>query len=135
MDRQPRLASALAGFMALAVVAAVVVACGGAATSTPAAATSTPPAGQPSAPTGDAASVRIADFAFAPAALTVTAGTSVTWTNDDSARHSIAWDDGSAGSGALGTGGTYSRTFDTPGTFAYACGIHPNMKGTVVVEP
>ncbi len=116
-----------------------VAACGGSATSYPAPATAAPtPATAPPAavaPAGDAA-VTIAGFAFAPATLTVKVGATVSWTNNDSATHTVKWDDGSQGSGSLTAGGApYSRTFDTAGTFAYTCGIHSKMKGTVVVEP
>jgi len=93
-----------------------------------------PPASVPPAATGD--SITIANFAFNPPTLTVKVGTTVTWTNTDSATHTVTWADGSPASGSLTVGGTaYTRTFDSPGTFAYACGIHPAMKGTVVVEP
>jgi plastocyanin len=119
-------------------VALTVAACGGAATSKPAPATAPPaseaPASAPPAATGDA--VTIANFAFDPATLTVKAGTTVTWTNTDSATHTVAWGDGTPASGPLSAGGsTYARTFDTPGTFAYRCGIHASMTGTIVVEP
>ena len=117
-----------------------------AATATPApAATATPApasAGAPSlppasvAPAGTGQTVSIANFAFSPATLTVKVGTTVTWSNTDSATHTVTWADGSPASGSLTVGGTaYTRTFDSPGTFAYACGIHAAMKGTVVVEP
>jgi plastocyanin len=111
-------------------------ACGGGASPSPAAATPPPASVAPAseAPTGDA--VTISGFTFAPASLTVKVGTTVTWTNEDSARHTVKWDDGSKGSDTLTKGGaTYARTFDSPGTFGYACGIHAVMKGTVVVEP
>ncbi len=73
---------------------------------------------------------------FDPATLTVKVGATVTWINMDSATHTVVWSDGSQGSGSLtNSGAPYARTFDTPGTFAYACGIHAAMKGTVVVEP
>jgi plastocyanin len=109
-----------------------VAACGGGATSSPAAATAAPATVAPAG--GDA--VAIAGFAFAPATLTVKVGATVSWTNNDSASHTVKWDDGSQGSGSLTAGGApYSRTFDTAGTFAYTCGIHSKMKGTVVVEP
>jgi plastocyanin len=80
--------------------------------------------------------VTIANFAFDPATLTVKVGATVTWTNKDSSTHTVAWADGSPSSGSLTSGGaTYSRTFDAPGTFTYTCGIHPDMKGAIVVEP
>src|ERR1700761_5386059 len=77
--------------------------------------------------------VTIDGFAFAPATLTVTAGTSVTWTNRDEEPHTVAASDGSFHSPGMGTGATFSHTFATPGTFDYACSIHPMMHGTVVV--
>lgn len=79
------------------------------------------------------ASVAIADFAFTPQALTVSAGTTVTWTNNDPFDHSIVAGDESFTSDALGNGATFRFTFDTPGQYAYVCGIHPEMSGTVMV--
>jgi plastocyanin len=76
--------------------------------------------------------VTISNFAFAPATLTVNAGTTVTWTNQDSVQHNIK---GSTfTSGPLKTGDTYQFTFKTPGTFNYICIIHPTMKGAVIVQ-
>jgi plastocyanin len=88
-------------------------------------------------PTTDAATgaaVSIDDFAFSPAALTVTAGTTVTWTNNQGVTHTVTADDGSWDSGDLATGETFTHTFDTAGTFAYHCAIHPTMKASVVVS-
>lgn len=85
--------------------------------------------------TGNA--VDITNFSFAPAALTVKAGTTVTWTNKDGDAHTVT-SQGSGGplrSAALGTNGTYSFTFTTPGTYAYLCTIHPFMTATVTVTP
>ncbi|MEU5380473.1 cupredoxin family copper-binding protein [Streptomyces sp. NPDC005968] len=82
--------------------------------------------------TGDA--VAIKNFTFSPAKLRVTAGTTVTWTNQDTDPHTVT----SAGSGgplhsaALTTHATYSYTFTKPGTYAYLCTIHPFM--TAIVE-
>jgi plastocyanin len=87
---------------------------------------------------GDAASasasVNISNFAFDPNVLEVTAGTTVTWTNNDGANHTVSADDGSFDSGSIGSGGSFSVTFDTPGTYTYHCNIHGNMTGTVVVS-
>ena len=81
-----------------------------------------------------AASVKISGFAFSPADLPITAGTKVTWTNDDSTAHSIVSSDLPAlSSPILPNGGTYEFTFAQPGTYAYHCGIHASMKGTVTV--
>ena len=78
-------------------------------------------------------------FAFVPQTLTVSAGTTVTWTNLDSAPHQILADSGQTGvdgfsSPNMATGSTYSYTFQKAGTWAYHCSIHPSMKGTVVVQ-
>jgi plastocyanin len=86
----------------------------------------------PAAPvSGD--QVNIDSFAFVPATLTVRAGSTVTWTNHDEEPHTVAASDGSFHSPGLGTGGTFSHTFATAGTFDYVCSIHPMMHGTVVV--
>ena len=121
-----------------AVLALTVVGCGGGATPTPGPATAPPAAESPAgaSPAGSGDAVTIADFAFDPAALKAKVGATVAWTNRDSATHTVVWDDGTEGSGSLADGSApYTRTFDTPGTFAYHCGIHAAMKGTVVVEP
>lgn len=86
------------------------------------------------------AAVTIKNFAFTPNRLTVTPGTTVTWTNEDQAPHTATSgtpDDADAGSGfdspELHTGESYSHTFDAPGTYVYFCRVHPNMRATVVV--
>ncbi len=84
---------------------------------------------------GGAAAVAITNFAFNPATITVKVGTTVTWTNNDSAPHTITADDGSFNSGDIGQGKTYSHTFSSAGTFPYHCTVHPFMKATVVVTP
>ena len=81
-----------------------------------------------------ASAITIQNFAFAPASLTVKAGTTVTWTNNDSPTHSVKWADGTAGSNPLATGSSYTRTFAAPGTYQYVCGIHASMHGTIVVN-
>lgn len=102
-----------------------------AAPSTAAGDASSPAASQPAAATS---AVTIQNFAFAPATLTVKAGATVTWSNQDAPAHSVKWDDGSTGSPHLATGATYSRTFATPGTYTYVCGIHSSMKGVIIVN-
>jgi amicyanin len=87
------------------------------------------------APAGPAESAAIALFAFDPPRLTVAAGTTVTWTNRDTVPHTVAFDDMAlADSPPLELDDTFSVTFATPGTYAYHCGPHPSMVGTVVVE-
>jgi plastocyanin len=80
------------------------------------------------------AAVRIADFSFTPQRLTVPAGTAVTWTNAGNAPHTVTATNGAFDSKRLGSGGTFSFTFNTPGTYAYQCDIHPSMTGSVTVE-
>jgi plastocyanin len=131
--------AAAAGVMAIGLV---LTACssGYAPSSGPAAPapTETPaPGGQKPIPVTGSATVDvvISGFAFSPAAVTVQAGTTVRWTNKDSAGHTVVSDTGVWESGDLGQGGTFSREFDTPGTFAYHCGVHPSMKGEIIVTP
>jgi plastocyanin len=79
-------------------------------------------------------SITIANFAFSPETQTIAAGDSVTWSQQDSAPHTIVADDGSFSTQTLNTGDSFSFTFNTPGTYVYHCGIHPSMIGTIVVE-
>lgn len=81
----------------------------------------------------DSTTITIADFAFSPNQVTVTAGTTVTWVNNDSAPHTATGDGGEFDTGQIDPGGSASITFDTPGTFSYFCSIHPNMTATLVV--
>ena len=80
-----------------------------------------------------AATVVIAKFAFSPGEISVPAGASVTWTNKDDDAHSIVTDGKAFRSAPLDTGDSYTFTFATPGTYAYRCGLHPQMVGKVVV--
>jgi plastocyanin len=74
------------------------------------------------------------DFMFAPATITVKAGSSVTWTNHDDEPHTIVSDTGLFRSGALDTNESFSFRFEKPGTYHYTCSIHPRMVGTIVVQ-
>jgi amicyanin len=78
--------------------------------------------------------VKIANFAFDPANITVPVGTTVTWTNLDSVSHTVTSDTGVFESGTLSHNATFSYTFNSRGTFSYSCSPHPFMKGKVVVE-
>ena len=80
-----------------------------------------------------AGAVSIAGFAFDAKTLTIAKGTTVTWTNLDSATHSVVATDTSFVSDNLAKGGTFEHTFDTAGTFPYVCGIHNYMRGTITV--
>lgn len=79
--------------------------------------------------------VTIDNFEFAPATITVAAGTTVTWTNEDDSRHTVAADDDSWTSEPLSTGDTFTHTFDAEGTVSYYCSIHPQMTASIVIEP
>jgi plastocyanin len=78
--------------------------------------------------------VTIADFAFDPGDLTVSAGDTVTWTNDDGTEHTVTSDDDAFDSGDISGGDTFEQTFDEAGEFAYHCSIHSQMSGTITVE-
>jgi LPXTG-motif cell wall-anchored protein len=77
--------------------------------------------------------VTIKDFNFAPTAVTVQPGDTVTWTNQGPTGHSATANDGSFNTGILKKGSSGSFRFTKAGTFAYHCTPHPNMKATVVV--
>jgi plastocyanin len=70
---------------------------------------------------------------FSPASITVTKGTTVTWTNNDDLSHTVTSDTGIFNSGVLNTGQTFRFTFNNIGTFNYHCSIHPFMVGKVIV--
>ena len=77
--------------------------------------------------------IRISNFSFTPPLLTVPAGTTVTWVNEDDEPHTVVEAGKLFKSHALDTGDKFSFTFSTPGTFKYLCTIHAHMVGTVVV--
>ncbi len=78
--------------------------------------------------------VEIADFDFSPRELTVQAGATIRWTNGDSAPHDATDEADGWGTGTLKQGESATITFDAPGTYAYFCTIHPDMKATLAVE-
>jgi plastocyanin len=81
------------------------------------------------------ASVSIVGFAFSPGTVTVSAGDTVTWTNNDAGvPHTVSSDSGSElASGQLASGASYQKTFSAAGSYVYHCDIHPSMTGLVVV--
>lgn len=84
-------------------------------------------------PVTDVTQVSIQNFAFAPANIQVKVGTTVTWTNRDSAPHTVTFRNGMGDSGLLKQGQSFSYTFASAGTFDYYCAVHPNMTARVVV--
>src|ERR1700739_3434828 len=81
-----------------------------------------------------AAEVKIDNFSFGPATLTVAAGTTVTWKNNDDVPHTVVSDDKVFKSKALDTDDKFSYTFTKPGTYNYFCSVHPKMIAKVVVQ-
>ena len=71
--------------------------------------------------------------AYNPNPLTITAGTTVTWTNKDSTTHTATSDSG-VFNGTVGPNQQFSFTFANKGTFTYHCSIHPGMVASVVVQ-
>ena len=77
--------------------------------------------------------VHIDNFVFAPAALTVKTGTTVTWTNRDDIPHTVVCA-GKFRSKTMDTDGTFAFTFTAAGEYKYFCSLHPHMQGVVKVE-
>jgi|GEM_PF-1218922 plastocyanin len=88
------------------------------------------PVSAPAAPAPQ--SIVIQNFSFSPATLPVSAGTKVIWTNQDGVAHTIK--SAAFNSDTLNTGDLFSFTFSEKGTFNYSCGIHPSMRGSVIVR-
>ena len=138
----------LAWFCTFAVAMLLVLtACGGGSTGSGGSTTSNPPpttaptatsAPSPTAASGNTKMVTVISgsngFAFSPASLTVTVGTTVVWQNSTDAPHTVSSDTGNTLNGMLNTGGTYSFTFTKPGTYSYHCNIHPSMKAMIIVH-
>jgi plastocyanin len=82
-----------------------------------------------------AAAVKIDNFSFGPATITIPAGSTVTWTNNDDVPHVVTSDDNKMfKSKALDTDDRFSFTFTKPGTYNYYCAIHPKMTAKIVVQ-
>jgi plastocyanin len=79
--------------------------------------------------------VKIDNYTFAPQRITVKAGVTVTWINDDDIPHTIASSSKLFKSKVLDSEDKFSFTFTTPGTYEYFCSLHPHMTGAIVVEP
>ena len=78
--------------------------------------------------------VKIDNFSFGPATLTVPAGTTVTWTNRDDIPHTVVSTDGDFKSKVLDTDDKFSFRFAKAGTYPYFCSIHPKMTAKVIVQ-
>jgi plastocyanin len=100
------------------------------------------PAKSAAKPTGPAkteatksASVKIDNFAFEPASLTVAKGTTVEWINHDDVPHTVVENKVRFKSAALDTDDRFRHTFTSPGTYHYFCSVHPHMTGEILVKP
>jgi plastocyanin len=80
--------------------------------------------------------VKISNFTFEPASVTVTAGTQIKWVNEDDVPHTVTGSDAGSPlhSSALDTDDSYTATISGAGTYKYFCAIHPHMVGTVIVQ-
>lgn len=89
----------------------------------------------PNNPTLPPNTVGLQGMVFGPVTLTVTAGTTVTWDNNDNMAHTVTADDNTFDSGNIAVGTKFTKTFNTPGSFPYHCTYHANMKATIIVTP
>jgi plastocyanin len=105
--------------LSAAVILAAAVACGKA---------------SPNAPSAMPVGVTIANGSFSPNSTSIGVGTAVTWTNKDTAAHSVVADSGAFSSGSIAPNGQYSYTFPTAGTFNYHDGTNAGMTGVVIVS-
>jgi len=113
-------------WLALVVLAAVAGACGRS------------DDGEPAAQRPAANAVSMSGFLFKPDALSVPAGTTVTWTNADDIAHTVTAGMPGTPSGAFDSGNkvkdeTFTHTFSTAGSFPYFCNNHNGMRGEVTV--
>jgi plastocyanin len=91
--------------------------------------------GDDGANAGGGGEVVMKGIKFVPPELTVAAGDTVTWTNEDTVGHDVTGDSFSSGdAGGLQNGDTFKFTFKKAGTFDYVCTVHPGMEGSVTVE-
>ena len=70
---------------------------------------------------------------FKPAALTINAGDSVLWINNDIVEHT-ATAEGKFDSKQVAPAKSFKQLFKTRGSYNYLCKYHPTMKGTLVVR-
>ena len=105
--------------VALAVLAAIIAACGGS---------------NPDVSPTTTQAVTMRGNGYAPAHVAVTLGSTVTWTNEDEAKHDVVFDGDDERSQLLAKGESYERAFTAAGTYDYVCSVHPSMRGRVTVR-
>ncbi|HIJ38306.1 MAG TPA: cupredoxin family copper-binding protein, partial [Rhodospirillaceae bacterium] len=84
---------------------------------------------------GKDVTVLIHNYSFTPTEVTVPKGSKVTWTNSDETPHTVLTVDKKLRSPPMDTGESFSKVYDEVGSYPYVCGLHPQMKGMVVVKP
>jgi plastocyanin len=142
-----RLAPKHATALLVLVLATVLVACGSddedptatTAAATPTVAAATTPATPAASTSGETAEVEVTGFKFVPEELTISVGTTVTWTNADAAPHTVTTGEPGNPDGLLdepmpSAGSTVTHTFTEPGRYVYYCARHPSMIAVVIVE-
>jgi plastocyanin len=83
---------------------------------------------------GAGANVEMKNIQFVPASITVKAGQTINWKNNDAVAHTVTATGGAKfDSGTVNAGGTYKFVPTKAGTIQYMCTIHPNQKGTITV--
>ncbi len=116
-------------FFGLFIVIAAVLVLGAGCANQPAKESANPAVNQP---VGNSSTIEIKNFAFSPAVLTVQSGATIVWSNQDGAPHTIK--SNLFESPRLSQGQTFEYKFDQPGIVEYSCGLHPSMKGKIIVQ-
>jgi plastocyanin len=142
MRRLPVLAFSLFALLALAACASSTGGTAAPAATAPQPAGSAPAGSAPAAGGGGCTtsseaggvSAGIENFAFAPAEVTASVGETITWTNADSADHTVTLDDGACDTGNIAQNASAGLVFDAAGSYPFHCKIHPNMTGTITIQ-
>ena len=79
-----------------------------------------------------AGTVTAKNFAMTPTTVSIKAGETVAWTNDDAAIHTATLDNGACSTDNINPGTTAKLTFNVAGTYTYHCRIHAAMTGFTV---
>ena len=88
----------------------------------------------PPVPSPGANEVWMQNTTFVPSQKTISVGTTITWTNKDTADHDVSSNTGVFSSPTMGKNATFSYTFNTKGTYNYVCVFHSGMTGTIIVQ-
>jgi len=112
----------------LAVTSLAVLACSSSTDNTP------PPSSDVAIVSG-AATKGASAYNPSPFSISLATQTTVKWGNSDGTTHTVTADGAAFTSGNIGSGGSFTHTFTTAGTYNYHCSIHPTMTGTIIVNP